>query len=106
MFSHNKTKDARITELEQDVLKLRYELSDERLRRAEAEAHVAILKLEIERPRVYPYYDTAFGFLCTQCEMELTEDYRYCPGCGCPIAWNEAPPENEDVDAYDRRFDR
>ena len=25
---------------------------------------------------------------CEECEMYLSEDYKYCPECGCRIDWN------------------
>lgn len=100
--------------LEQTVDELRTELhqarniiSDLRFQLAQAKANIARLKREREKPPVVPIGDSDNGYECPHmgCHVELVEDYDYCPGCGSPIDWRTYAPV-EDVNAFDRRFDR
>lgn len=77
-------------------------LADERLRRARAEAHEALLVARINETAVIPDYDEVLGAECPLCRMALEPDYYYCPCCGCKLDWNPQPDEHGDDSAYDR----
>ena len=77
------------TDLQTELHHARAQLAEERLKRAQAEAHVAALQNEREKKPIVPSGDIESGCECPNhwCNTPLAEDYNFCPGCGCEIDW-------------------
>lgn len=107
LVSSTPTMEDTVNDLRSELRRTQAKLVDESRKRAEAEAHVAILKRQREKPPIIPHGDEIDGYECPNagCYCHLEEDWRYCPGCGAEIDWRTwtAP---EDSNAYDLHFDR
>lgn len=93
------------TDLQTELHHARAQLSEERFRRAQAEAHVAALQNEREKKPIVPSGDTESGYECPNhwCNTPLVEDYNFCPGCGAEIDWRTwVQPDASTVSPYGR----
>lgn len=93
-----------VSDLQSEVRRLQAQLLDEQRKRREAEANVARLRRNANKPRVVPSGDMESGYECPNkgCWTALSEDYSFCHGCGCEIDWHPEP----DVSFWDSLRDR
>lgn len=101
------TVDQTIHELQTELHHARNQIRDLQYELSVSRANVSRLQRNRNKPVIVPVGDCDDGYYCPHphCNIELIEDYSYCPGCGCEIDWRGYVPSC-DEDAYDRRFDR
>lgn len=82
------TYEQTIHELQTELRRTQNKLTEESYKRARAEAQVAVLKRNQNKPPVVPRGDMEEGYDCSNCGREnITDDFAYCPDCGCEIDW-------------------
>ena len=81
------TQEQTVHELQTELRRTQAKLSEESRKRAEAEAHVAILKRNRVKQPVIPRGDCEEGYECSNCGRSITDDFTYCPDCGHEIDW-------------------
>ena len=81
------TYEQTIHELQTELRRTQNKLTEESYKRAQAEALVAVLKRNQNKPPVVPRGDMDDGYDCPNCQREITDDFRFCPDCGCEIDW-------------------
>lgn len=82
------TMEQLVHELQTELRQTQNRLSEESRKRAEAEAHVSILKRNRVKQPVIPRGDCEEGYECSNCGRSITDDFTYCPDCGHEIDWN------------------
>ena len=82
------TLEQTIHELQTELRRTQAKLTDESLKRAKAEAQIAVLKYNRVKQPVIPKGDMHDGYWCPQCGRQITDDYAYCPECGHEIDWD------------------
>lgn len=99
------TYEQTIHELQTELRRTQNKLTEESYRRAQAEAQIAVLKRNRNKPPVVPRGDMEEGYDCPNCGREnITDDFAYCPDCGCEIDWSGwSLPEPKSHDRTDTR---
>ena len=85
---------------EQEQLKRELVITKQKL--AMAQTQIALLKHR--RPKAIPDGDLDEGYWCGECGETVQDYWSFCPRCGTEITWHL--DNAQDVDAFDRRFDR
>ena len=81
------TYEQTIHELQTELRRTQNKLTEESYNRAKAEAQVAVLKRNQNKPPVVPRGDMDEGYDCPNCGREITDDFNFCPDCGSEIDW-------------------
>ena len=105
------TLEETVNDLRSELRRTQAQLNEESRQRAMAEANVARMKRNMQKPPAIPYGDSDYGYECgaPNCACELSTEYKFCPECGTEIDWrtNWIPPEDEDnFDASAQRINR
>ena len=99
------TYEQTIHELQTELRRTQNKLTEESYNRAKAEALVAVLKRNQDKPPVVPRGDMHEGYDCSNCGREITDEFRYCPDCGSEIDWTgwslPEPTRKPKLDAHD-----
>lgn len=98
------TYEQTIHELQTELRRTQAKLTEESYKRAQTEAQVAVLKRNRVKQPVVPRGDMDEGYECDNCGREITDDFAYCPDCGCEIDWSGwSLPEPKRHDRTDTR---
>lgn len=84
LCSDKPTLEQTVHELQTELHQARSQLNDERLARAKVEAELAIVRKG--RGTYIPEGDED-GYWCRNCQRQLSDEYTYCPECGCLLDW-------------------
>lgn len=88
-LERERDQSAVIHDLEERIEQLESALAIEKNARLEAQANVARMKRNANKPLMIPSGDVDEGYECTTlgCYAPLEEWFVHCPGCGCEIDW-------------------
>lgn len=106
--SNAPTMEETIDDLRGELRRTQAQLTEESRKRAEAEAHVAILKRQHGKQPAIPYGDIDYGYECGAdgCACELSSEYKFCPECGTEIDWRTWVNPDDDYSASAQRRKR
>lgn len=82
------TLEQTVRDLQSELRRTQAKLSEESRKRAEAEAHAAVLKANRVKQPVIPRGDCEEGYECSNCGRSIRDDFDYCPDCGHEIDWD------------------
>ena len=88
LCSSEPTLEQTVHELQTELRRTQAKLTDESHKRAEAEAHVAVLKRNRVKQPVVPRGDCEEGYECSNCGDTIKDEWTYCPWCGHEIDWD------------------
>lgn len=102
------TLEQTVDDLQSELRRVQSQLNDESRKRAMAEANVARMKRNMQKPPAIPCGDIEYGYECgaPNCACELSTEYKFCPECGTEIDWRTWVNHDDDYSPSAQRYKR